>query len=360
MLFIDFKNMFFGNAASKKWTAIGLKFLISGFLIWYLLLNIDIGSALDRLVDVETDLLVGAMAIIFLQVIICGLRWEAVLAVIGKPLGFLKAFQLALIGSFFNQTLPSAVGGDAVRIYKAYRHGLGIRGAVNGVVLERTVTVVSLVMLVVFVQPWFLPRLSDEMIKVVLPGLFLFTVAAIVGLVFLMLLDRLPTTLQRWRLVRGLGDLGIDARSLFFSWHLPRSMVWGFLSHINLSFGVFLLAIGLAIDVSWFECLVLMPLVILVMTVPISIAGWGVREAAMVTFFGLIGTPPEEAVVLSILFGLTTMAMALPGGIIWLATRDNNEKIELRTPNLKTSEQSAEIESAYRNRSKVQKNPSYD
>ena len=102
MLSTDFKNIFFGNAASKKWIAIGFKFLISGILIWYLLLNIDLGSALDRLVDVKMDMLAGAMAIIFLQAVICGLRWEAVLEAIGKPLGFLKAFQLALIGSFFN------------------------------------------------------------------------------------------------------------------------------------------------------------------------------------------------------------------------------------------------------------------
>ena len=338
MVFMNYKIPFVGALMSKKLLTMALKFLVSVFLIWFLLFNIDLGAAIEKLVDVKKEMLAAAMLVVLVQAIICGLRWEVVLAAIGKPLGFLKAFQLALIGSFFNQTLPSAVGGDAVRMFKAYRYGLGLRGAVNGVVLERVVTVVALVVLVDAIQPWFVPRVDDAMKTMIIPGLILVTLGTIVGLVFLMLLDRLPGALQRWRLVRGLGNLGIDARRLFFSGYFPRAMVWGFMSHINLSFGVFLLAIGLSLDLIWLDCLVLMPPVILVMTLPISIAGWGVREAAMVAFFGLIGVSPEDAVVLSILFGLTCIAASLPGGLIWLATRDKGEGMDFRTPKIETPE----------------------
>ena len=67
------------------------------------------------------------------------------------------------------------------------------------------------------------------------------------------------------------------------------------------------------------------------MTLPISIAGWGVRETAMVAFFGLIGVPAEGAVVLSILFGLVGIVVSLPGGAIWLATRDKGESMDNQT-----------------------------
>ena len=324
---------------SKKWLALALKFLVSGFLIWFLLSNIDLGAAKDRLLEVDPAMLAFALLVFFVQPVIGGFRWEAVLTAIGKPLGLGKSYQLFYIGSFFNQTLPSSVGGDAVRMYKAYRHGLGLRAAVNGVVLERAVTVVALVVLVDATLSWFAPRVDDAAMAVILPGIVLATLAAAVGLVFLMLLDRLPAALQRWRLVRGLGNLGVDARRVFLSAkHLPRVLAWGVVTHVNISFGVFILTMGLDLDVSWLECLVLVPPVLLVMTLPISIAGWGVREAAMVAFFGLIGVPAEGAVVLSILFGLAGIVVSLPGGAVWLATRDRGETMDYRTPAAEAAE----------------------
>ncbi|KAF0137780.1 MAG: hypothetical protein FD153_1608 [Rhodospirillaceae bacterium] len=64
--------------------------------------------------------------------------------------------------------------------------------------------------------------------------------------------------------------------------------------------------------------MVLVPPVLLIMTLPISIAGWGVREQAMITAFGLVGVSEESALALSILSGLTILAGGLPGGVVWL------------------------------------------
>ena len=53
-------------------------------------------------------------------------------------------------------------------------------------------------------------------------------------------------------------------------------------------------------------------------TIPISIAGWGVREAAMITLLALVGVAEADAFVLSVLFGLLTFGLSLPGGIVWV------------------------------------------
>jgi hypothetical protein len=68
--------------------------------------------------------------------------------------------------------------------------------------------------------------------------------------------------------------------------------------------------------------MVLMPPVLLVMTLPISIAGWGVREQAMVVAFALVNVPGEGALALSIMFGLMGLVIGLPGGIVWLISSD--------------------------------------
>ena len=86
--------------------------------------------------------------------------------------------------------------------------------------------------------------------------------------------------------------------------------------------GNYVLAAGLEIEISFLDCFFLVPPVILAMTLPISIAGWGVREGAMIVALGLIGVSQESALVLSILFGLGITLAALPGGVIWLFSRN--------------------------------------
>ncbi|MAF95374.1 MAG: hypothetical protein CMM60_06430 [Rhodospirillaceae bacterium] len=320
---------------SKKWLALTLKFLVSGFLIWFLFSNIDLGQAMARAAQADPKMLLAAVLVLFVQIGVGGARWGVVMNAIGAPLGFVRSAQLFYIGAFFNQTLPSSVGGDAVRVYKVYRQGLGLRSAFDGVILERVVTVVALVALVGVTLPWFLPRLDETARSMAGPGFGVVALGAAAGLWLLMTLDRLPETLRRWRLVRGLGNLGVDARRVFLRLrHLIPVLAWGLVTHVNISFCVFLLGLGLGLEITLIDSMVLVPTVLLIMTLPISIAGWGVRETAMVGLFGLIGVPGEGALVLSVLFGLVGIAVALPGGALWLASRDRGETMEYQTPDI--------------------------
>ena len=72
------------------------------------------------------------------------------------------------------------------------------------------------------------------------------------------------------------------------------------------------------IEISLRDCLVLVPPVILVSVLPISMAGWGVREGAMITALGFAGVGSTDALVLSIAFGLVILTLSLPGGVLWL------------------------------------------
>jgi hypothetical protein len=94
------------------------------------------------------------------------------------------------------------------------------------------------------------------------------------------------------------------------------------MGHINIALMVFLLGISIGLEITWFDCMVLMPPVLLAMTLPISIAGWGVREQAMVAAFALVNVPGEGALALSIMFGLLGLIIGLPGGIVWLISTD--------------------------------------
>ena len=80
---------------------------------------------------------------------------------------------------------------------------------------------------------------------------------------------------------------------------------------------IYLLVIGAGIDIPVLTCFFFGGLSILISVLPISMAGWGVREGTMVALFGLIGVAPEQAMSVSIAFGVLMLLTALPAGFLW-------------------------------------------
>ena len=312
---------------SKKHIALGLKFLVSGGLIWLLVDGIDLGAAKDRILGADLKILGLVLLVSVVQILICVVRWRAVLDAINAVLSFVEGLRLYLIGFFFNQALPSSVGGDAVRVYKAYKGGMSLGCAINGVMLERVAVVLGLVLLVVLATPFFIDRVGPDEAAWIVPAVSVLGFGGLAGLVFLMFLDRLPSTFSRWRVVRGVAVLAADTRRVFLSpLHSFKALGWSLAGHVNVALAVYLMGVSIGLEITWLDCMVLMPPVLLVMTLPISIAGWGVREQAMVTAFGLIGVPGEGALALSIMFGLLGLLFGLPGGIVWLMSSDRKIK----------------------------------
>ncbi|CAA7614665.1 lysylphosphatidylglycerol synthase transmembrane domain-containing protein [Magnetospirillum sp. UT-4] len=301
---------------AKRWLPWILKGGISFGLIAWVLSKIDLADAWEQATSIDPMMAVLAVALMQAQIALGAVRWGMVLRALDAVFTWGRTFAVYFIGVFFSLVLPGAVGGDAVRMWFSRRSGLSLGTAVNSVVLERAMTVFALVLLVCLTQPILLERLPD------LPGVWVFPVllaVCVLGILTLATLDKLPESLHRWRLVRGLVQLAGDTRKLFFhpGWSLSTLLV-ALVGHVNLSMTVYLLASGLKIDIDPLDCLVLVPPVILVMTLPISIAGWGVRETAMVTAFGFVGVADHSALVLSVLFGIVGMVTALPGGLVFL------------------------------------------
>lgn len=307
----------------KTWLLFSAKILISIALIAWVFnaKDMDLESAVGRVLEMSPVMILPVIAAIMVQYVVCALRWRSVLGSIGASLRFRAALRLFYIGSFFNQVLPASVGGDAVRTYMAYRQGISLRRAINGVMLERVATVTGLVLLVAAVLPAFLPRVGAAEGAWMVPMVAIVLAVLVAGILFVTTLDRLPERFRRWRIVRGLAYLATDTRVLFF---MPgpafRALGWSAAGHANLALATYFIARGLDIDIGVLDCFALFLPVLLVTSMPISIAGWGVREGSMVYAFGLIGVPAESALVLSVLFGLFMLASALPGGLVWLAS----------------------------------------
>lgn len=305
---------------NKKNLVYALKLALSAALVAYLLGKVDLAHSWEKAKNVDFGWLMAAAFLFVVQILVGALRWRAVCQAILQVLPLAVTFRLYYISTFFGLVLPGAVGADAVRVWMAHRSGLKLGAAINGVMLERIVTVLALVLLVAVTQPLLFSRIPDHGVAWVFPAL---TGIALLGIAFIMVLDRLPGHLEKWRIVRGLMQLAQDTRKLFLDVrHAGPVLFLAVFGHVNYSLVVYALAKGLDIGVDVIDCLVLVPPVMLVMTLPISIAGWGVRETAMVTAFGFVGVNSAAALVLSILLGLLGTVMSLPGGLIWFLSPD--------------------------------------
>jgi hypothetical protein len=75
---------------------------------------------------------------------------------------------------------------------------------------------------------------------------------------------------------------------------------------------------SIAAPVAFGQIFQLVPPVMLITMLPISIAGWGVREATMALAFGYAGLLPNEGVNISLLYGAVTFLVGAFGGLVWV------------------------------------------
>lgn len=305
----------------KKWLGVALKGAVTAGLIWFVLRDQDFGQLAAQLLSVTPGAVLLAFLLLLLQNLLAGGRWVVVMRLFGDALPLRTALRFYFEGLFFNQALPSTVGGDAVRMYRAVRAGLPLGAGINGVLLDRIAGLFALLLVVAVMQPWLYRIVDDPVVRTA----FAVTIGlGLAGIGLLMVFDRLPTALLRWPVTRGIAALAGGQRALLRSAG-ASARVFGLslAGHGMMVAAVYVIARDLGLGVGFVDCLALVPGVMLIASAPISIAGWGVRETVMVSAMSLVGVPKEGAAGLSILFGLIILVIGLVGGVLWLANPDH-------------------------------------
>ena len=113
----------------RRFLLSAIKILVSAALLYLALRKVNFADLAARIDLTSAVWLALAVALTFLQIFIGVLRWRIVGAECGAPLPLRQAMRYNVIGTFFNQTLPSSIGGDAVRLWLVARNGAGWRAA---------------------------------------------------------------------------------------------------------------------------------------------------------------------------------------------------------------------------------------
>jgi hypothetical protein len=297
-----------------------IRLFVTAALVWLLAARFDIGRAANLMSHASPLLLAIALVVVSMANLIVALRWHLVLAAATRSPGPTALLKIVFVGLFFNQILPTGVGGDAVRAWRCRRIGIGLGAAIRSILLDRACGYLVLVVLYALGLPIWLKILADPAERSAVVAVLLF---AMLGLIALVSLDCLPRPLLRLRVVTEFAELSRASRRLFADPGRCGAVLALSVVTIALTVLAFKLvgdAIGSRLSLgSW---MMIVPPVTLIQLVPVSLAGWGVREAALVVALGSFGVPAEAALAISVLVGLCSIAVGLPGGLIWLADWD--------------------------------------
>jgi uncharacterized membrane protein YbhN (UPF0104 family) len=226
-----------------------------------------------------------------------------------------------LIGTFFNQTLPSSIGGDAMRLWLLARSGAGWRTATYSIFVDRAIGLIALAVIIVASLPWSYELIRNPDGR---SALLLVDFAALAAGLGFLILGRLPWAwLQRWWGTQHFYACSIVANHVIFDRKRgPMIAMLSILIHVLTVIIAWCVAKSIAAPVLFNQVFQLIPPVMLITMLPISIAGWGVREATMGLAFGYAGLMPSEGINVSLLFGAVTFAVGAVGGLVWIVSAE--------------------------------------
>ena len=313
-------------------TKLAIQALVSGGLILFLVWRIDIGRTVDLIAETNVVYLLGAFVLFFSTTWMMAWRWQVLLASKGiqEPLGWLT--KLYFIAYAAGQVLPTLIGSDAVRIATHSRRRPNRLGEIAGAVLmERVLGAAGTLVMVAGGLALALGRYNDIGELVLLE--IVFTGAMIVA--FTLLFSRRANA---WLQARG-GERRFARmfRSLWLALHgyreKPRVLLLVLAVTVGLQFirilSIWLCGEAVGLDLSPVVYIVMGPLLFLVMLVPFTINGLGVREAFFIAFLTRFDVPADAAFATGFLFYAITLASALPGGFIllWRSVRPTSTSV---------------------------------
>jgi hypothetical protein len=297
--------------------------VVTGLCLAYIIWKIDIRRTVHVLVHAQFAYFAAAVAIVVVSVWPMAWRWQKLLDAKGihDRLGWLT--RAYFVSYTAGQILPTAVGGDAVRIYETSRRHPGNGGPVAAsVLLERALGGAATLTLAAVGFALAIGR-YDVGAYLWVEGAF---VVATLVLAVLLFSRRLRPLLARTVPLLRFLRVERPVRAVYEGLHSYRG-------NVALLFGVFALTLAVqsvrvlaiwltgkavGVELSPRPYYVMGPLLFLVLLVPFTVNGLAVRETFFVSFLGNLGVDPNKAFATGFLFFFVTIALGLPGLVIFL------------------------------------------
>lgn len=285
-----------------------LKLAISASLVAFLLARADLAAVGERARGAAPLAASMAIAAIVVQWPLTALRWQLLARSLGAPLSLSSALRIQLAALLMSQTVPT-LGGDAWRVLAVRRAGHAMRVGVEAVLADRLAALAGVVVLAALGTAWLAPNLAAA------PFRWLWLVAlcgAAAGLLIALAADRVLSARLAW--IR-------NARRALLSAGVGSIAAISLLVPVFSSIAVWSIARAYRIPLDLGDCVALVPSITLLAALPISIAGWGVREGSAIAVLSLVGVRLEDSLLLALTLGVLQLLLSLPGALFLGAER---------------------------------------
>jgi len=312
-----------------------VRIIVSVGLIVWLVYTIQWEEALHIIREGSLFYMAAAFFVIQLTVFFSVWKWKMLVQSSVKKenkqgVGIFKLGRLYYVGLFFNNFLPSSVGGDFVRVfYLGKTTGMPIAAAT--VAFERLTSGAAMI-IIVLVASLFMESIRPFLITIYAVVAFLI----VIGFLFIYWLrtgeqqkevsnyqnrGKIREVLNNGKnAIRKIGGATVDYRHENWKWWVAVAIL-SLLFQFGMAWINDLLFLAFGFDVPFYKLLVYISLISIITMLPISINGLGVREASYLLFFKELGVPDGVAVSVSLLFFVLVAVSSLAGGLFWLIER---------------------------------------
>ncbi|MBI2414967.1 flippase-like domain-containing protein [candidate division WWE3 bacterium] len=305
----------------KKNIKIIFKILVSLLLISIILLKVDNSLVIKNLSLVDVSFIPAIILMFLLNYFLSSLRWKKlILSSSTTSISTVYLTKLYIIGSFFNNFMPTSIGGD---VYKVYRLGKKIKNTTEAFIatfMERFTGMIALVLISylgliktlgfwIAQLPPFLSVNSTFLLFfkfLLFGGFWIFAVAGFLSLkIFSKKFNVLHDIYDSLLRYKNKKRILIDAVLTSFLVQLVA-----ILSH-------WLVLKSLGVTVEYSYALFVFPIIFLAGFFIPSINGFGVQDALYIRFFTEVGVPMELALSASITYHFFKLAVSLLGGLFY-------------------------------------------
>jgi hypothetical protein len=313
--------------AKKKTLSFLLKLAVSAALLvfFFLVKKISFAEIGRELRSVSWGWLALAFSLNAFGLLASAYRWRILAAALGDdiPLGFLV--RSYLVGTFFNNFLPTRFGGDVVRIWDSSKYSRSLVRSSAVVLVDRAT---GIIVLFLFALAASLLRLEmAREIPVIWAALLLGTAGLLALILFFLpsagrLIERLPAR----GFLHKLRTKVLDLRATILAYRkapraFARATVWAVLLQLNVVIYYFLIGKALHLSIPLLDYFIVIPIVLLVQVIPISVNGWGLREASYIEIFAFYGIGAAAAVSFSLIEVAFGLVVGLVGGAIYISRK---------------------------------------
>jgi len=283
----------------------------------------DFQSVIGILKSSDKGLLLLSLSTHVFGIWITAVRWKALLNTQKVRLGTSTLTVTVLIGFFFNNFLPTTIGGDVFRTYDSSKKAnISLSTSASVILVERFSGIVSAVTYAVVALFLGFTTIGNQ--SVIIPIVIFFVITII--LAFFIInpsVLRLGKLFSRFKYLRKLKERLYNIYKTLMSFKkykmaLIKVLIFSFLLQFAVILNYFLAARALGINLTLTTFIFIVPVVATIAMIPISIGGIGLRENSFVFILVAMGTANEKAALCSLLIFFMLVLVGIAGGIVYI------------------------------------------